>query len=130
MVCAMRRLTHFIVLAAFIFSCGGQWYALQCIAWVKMISDYSQMVPLTEAVSMTFSGQYPCAICKALAEKPTPDNDKSLAFEKYEKKQIASSVVVPSIFPQVVSISYLDQSVFLCTRNDAPPIPPPRAALI
>src|SRR5476649_2915270 len=82
----MRRLTHLFVLAAFIFSCGGQWYALQCVAWVKMIHDYSQMVPFTEAVSMTFSGKYPCAICQAIAEKKQSENNKVCSIEKYEKK--------------------------------------------
>ena len=53
----MRRLTHLIVLAAFIFSCGGHWYLLQGIAWIKMIRDYSQFVPVNEAVSMTLSGK-------------------------------------------------------------------------
>src|SRR5271155_1916960 len=94
MVCAMRRLTHFIVLAAFIFSCGGQWYALQCIAWVKMISDYSQMVPLSQAVSMTFSGQYPCAICKALAEKKNSENQKLLDVDKHAPKFFAPAAAL------------------------------------
>ena len=65
----MKRLTHLIVLAAFIFSCGGHWYLLQGIAWVKMVQDYAQFVPVAEAVSMTLSGKYPCAICQAIAGK-------------------------------------------------------------
>jgi hypothetical protein len=65
----MRRLTHLLVLAAFIFSCGGQWAAFQAIAWANMIREYSEMVPLTQAVQMTFSGRYPCAICKAIAQE-------------------------------------------------------------
>jgi hypothetical protein len=82
----MRRLTHVIVLVAFILSCGGQWAFFQCIAWANMIREYSEMVPLAQAVQMTFSGQYPCPICKAIAEKKSSEQQKSLALDKYEKK--------------------------------------------
>lgn len=124
----MRRLTHLVVLVAFVFSCGGQWYALQCVAWIKMIHDYSQMVPFTEAVSMTFSGQYPCAICKAIAEKQAADNDKIFNAEKFAKKLVASvSIFVP--LPHVAAFSYSAYRNFLRFRSDTPPTPPPRLAL-
>jgi len=124
----MRRLTHLIVLAAFVFSCGGQWYALQCVAWVKMLHDYSQMVPFTEAVSMTFSGQYPCAICKAIAEKKQAENDKVFSLEKYDKKFLATAaVVLPR--PDVASFVYPGYLSSLQARSEPPPTPPPRLAL-
>ena len=124
----MRRLTHVIVLAAFVFSCGGQWYALQCVAWVKMMHDYAQIVPFTEAVSMTFSGQYPCEICKALAEKKQSENDKICAFEKYEKTFFAPVTVAPGR-PTAVLFQYGDYLISLQTRSEPPPTPPPRLAL-
>jgi hypothetical protein len=124
----MRRLTHLVVLAAFIFSCGGQWYALQCVAWINMIHDYSQMVPFTEAVSMTFSGKYPCAICKALAEKKQSENEKIASVEKYAKKFFAP-VVDDVAAPSVAAIHYPDFLNALQTRAEAPPSPPPRVAL-
>jgi hypothetical protein len=124
----MRRLTHAIVLAAFVFSCGGQWYALQAVAWIKMIHDYSQMVPFTKAVSMTFSGQYPCAICKAIAEKKSSEQQKALTLEKYEKKfmpPLALTLVPPSVAP----IFFNDSESRLQSRSESPPTPPPRPAL-
>ena len=124
----MRRLTHFIVLAAFVFSCGGQWYALQCVAWVKMLHDYSQMVPFTEAVSMTFSGQYPCAICKAITEKKQGEDNKILSLNKYDKK-FFPPVAIEVARPQS---SFLHFSVCLNSlqfRSEPPPTPPPRLAL-
>jgi len=124
----MRRLTYLIVLAAFVFSCGGQWYALQCVAWIKMLHDYSQMVPFTEAVGMTFSGQYPCAICKAIAEKKQQENDKICTVDKYEKKFVSSvAVAVPR--PQASTFQYADYRNFLRTRTEPPPTPPPRLAV-
>jgi len=124
----MRRLTHLVVLAAFIFSCGGQWYALQCVAWINMIHDYSQMVPFTEAVGMTFSGKYPCAMCKALAEKKQQQNDKIASVDKDAKKFFARATdEVES--PLATALHYPDFRNALQTRAEAPPSPPPRSAL-
>jgi len=124
----MRRLTHLIVLAAFVFSCGGQWYALQCVAWVKMLDDYSQMVPFTEAVSMTFSGHYPCAICKALAEKKQADNEKICSLGKYDKKYFPPlAVAVPA--PVGIALEHPAYFAFLPGRSEPPPTPPPRLAV-
>jgi hypothetical protein len=124
----MRRLTHIIVLAAFVFSCGGQWYALQCVAWVNMLHDYAQLVPLSEAVSMTFSGQYPCEICKVIAEKKSSEQQKSLAFGKYQKEflpPIAIAILPPSDSP----FQYRTRVTFFQSRTETPPTPPPRRVL-
>jgi hypothetical protein len=124
----MRRLTHIIVLAAFVFSCGGQWYVLQCVAWIKMMHDYAQMVPFTEAVGMTFSGQYPCAICKALAEKKQSENNKICSLEKYEKK-FFPPVAVALARPDAIPLQYPVYLSSLQTRAEPPPTPPPRQVL-
>ncbi len=125
----MRRLTHLFVLAAFLFSSGGQWYALQCVAWVKMIHDYAQVVPLTEAVSMTFSGHYPCEICRAIAEKKADeDRAKVSSLQKYDTKFLSSvRIVVAS--PSASPLRYVILFEHLLTRSEPPPTPPPRQAL-
>ena len=126
----MRRLTHIIVLAAFIFSCGGQWYALQCVAWVKMIHDYSQMVPFTEAIGMTFSGQYPCAICKAIADNKQVENDKNSVRARKIREEILSAPIAVALAnrPNAASFQYADYLtlLFRAARNLLP-TPPPRS---
>jgi len=124
----MRRLTHLIVLAAFVFSCGGQWYVLQGIAWIKMIHDYSQVTSLGEAVSMTFSGKYPCEICKAIAEKKQAANDKLCSIEKHEKKFFAPVTATISR-PPSGAIFHASHLSHLETRTEPPPTPPPRFVL-
>jgi hypothetical protein len=124
----MRRLTHIIVLAAFALSCGGQWYALQCVAWVKMLHDYSQMVPFAEAVSMTFSGHHPCEICKALAEKKQAENVKLCSLGKYDKKFLPPlAVAVPA--PLSTPLIHAGYFSLLQGRSEPPPTPPPRQAV-
>jgi hypothetical protein len=123
----MRRLTHLVVLLAFVFSCGGQWAAIQCLAWANMVREYSQVVPLTEAVKMTFSGDYPCSICKALAEKRSTDQQKALALEKYDKKFV--SLAALSVAPPSSAVRrYPVFLTVLFSRLDTPPVPPPRSA--
>ena len=125
----MRRLTHLIVLAAFLFSCGGQWYLFQGIAWAKMIADYSQFVPMSQAIQMTFSGQYPCPICKAIAEKKAQsDKEQMLTLDKAQKKFFSPAFVSMTI-PVPVSFFYPSHySASLSVRAEAPPTPPPRLA--
>ena len=124
----MRRLTLCVVFAAFAFSCGGQWYALQCVAWVKMLHEYAQVVPLGEAVSMTFSGQYPCEICKAIAEKKQSENAKICSLEKFDKK-FFPPVAVALARPNTTACQYPGYLNSLQTRTEPPPTPPPRLAL-
>jgi hypothetical protein len=77
---------------------------------------------------MTFSGDYPCSICKALAEKRSTEQQKSLALEKYDKKFVTLATV--SLAPPASAVRrYPVLSSALSFRLDAPPVPPPRPVL-
>lgn len=125
----MRRLSHLVVLAAFLFSCGGHWYVLQGIAWVNMIRDYSQFVPVAEAVRMTLSGQYPCSLCKAIAEKKQAENEKACALEKYDKKFFPPDAGVITCAAEGEDQEHAVGSARFPSRPEAPPVPPPRRGL-
>lgn len=122
----MRRLTFLVVLVAFIFSSGGQWTALQCVAWANMVREYSEVVPFGQALEMTLSGKYPCAMCKAIAEKKQSENNKAAGLFKDEKKifspAFALSARSMTINPQVF---FLREKAFQ-TWCETPPVPPPR----
>jgi hypothetical protein len=125
----VRRLTHLVVLVAFLFSCGGQWYVLQCVAWARMIRQYSAMVPLRQAVEMTFSGRYPCALCKAIAEKKSTEQQKVLCLEKCTKKFVLPiQTAAPRPPGTAVVYFYLDKPLLF--RSVAPSVPPPRTSLL
>lgn len=118
----------FVVLVAFAFSCGGQWAVLQGIAWANMIREYSEVVPLGEAVKMTFSGQYPCAMCKAIAEKKDSENNKAVALFQHEKKIACDDLRFPGRVATISELTFLVTEESLRTRVEAPPTPPPRSA--
>ena len=100
---------------------------LQAIAWGNMVREYSTEVPFTQAVEMTLSGRYPCAICKAIAEKQNSENAKLATLEKHEKIFMARYRIkarVSLTSPQL----FIELSYSWHTRSDAPPVPPPRCA--
>ncbi len=68
--------------ALFLFACClplaiGPLNLLQVLAWGNMLQDYAQERSLSEAAEMTFSGEYPCEMCRKIAEarqkKTSPD---------------------------------------------------------
>jgi len=124
----MRRFTFLVVLVAFIFSCGGQWAVLQGVAWANMIREYSEMAPFTQAVQMTFSGQYPCPICKAIAEKKQEENTKLAVTFSHEKKLFSPGLAVAARSTTFSPQTFVVREQFLQTRSEAPPTPPPRIA--
>jgi hypothetical protein len=124
----MRRLTHLVVLVAFIFSCGGEWAVIQCLAWGNMIRQYSEMVPVSRAIEMTFSGQYPCPICKALAEKKNTEQQKLLEIDKKPVKFLSIALASRvTFFPS--PCAWEDAAQEATQRPLQPPSPPPRTII-
>jgi hypothetical protein len=124
----MRRFTLLVVLVAFTFSCGGQWPVLQCVAWANMIREYSEMVPFAQAVQMTFSGQYPCALCKAIVEKKQEEDTKLAATFKYEKKFFSPGLAVEARSATLSPQTFVIREPIFQNWSEAPPTPPPRFA--
>jgi hypothetical protein len=93
-----------------------------------MIREYSQVVPLGEAVKMTLSGKYPCAMCKAIAEKKNSDDSQMLAKAKHDKSILAPGCALRSHEISPASVTYFSREAFFQTRTEAPPTPPPRLA--
>jgi hypothetical protein len=124
-----RRVALVCVLFAFLLNCGGHWYVLQGVAWVNMIRDYSQMVPLAQAVAMTISGKYPCPMCKAIAEERQTENAKFCSFSK-ELKKISACDDVRVLEPTARPVTYFEALAEPRFRNDSPITPPPRLAVL
>lgn len=87
------------------------------------------MVPVEQAVQMTLSGQYPCAICKAIAKKKSSDQQKALVLKKHDKKFL-THIIVNSVCLNCSPVIYFETTQSLHFRNDSPSVPPPRSTLI
>lgn len=93
-----RRLgTLFAAIALFTVA-GGHWAVLQSVAWAQMLRDYSVGASLTAAVEKTFSGKFPCGMCRKIAEAKKDEAQKRPALLS-EKKSSDFLAATPAALP-------------------------------
>jgi hypothetical protein len=120
---------HRVILSFMLAACiGGQWMALQGVAWIGMAVTYSlQEKSITEGLSKTFDGEHPCPLC--VAAKKGMDEDQSPANNPQKAKSATEMMTVSQlrIFPPTPERS----GVTNCSQKphdwQEPPLaPPPR----
>jgi hypothetical protein len=72
----MRTTIKTTAVLMLVLSLGLHWALLQTIAWTGMVISYSRDNPFREAVSMTFDGQHPCALCHVVKEGRAAEQDQ------------------------------------------------------
>jgi hypothetical protein len=123
-----RAAARWIVVIALIFSVGAHWAFIQSVAWLGMTVSYAQKAPLVEALTKTFDGQHPCEICKFVQE-----GQKKAEHEKeFHKLDLRLDLVFhgQQTFlncPCLVPLELLGVAIWT-SRNDSPPLPPPRVS--
>lgn len=123
----LRKLGLPLMCLAMFSIAGGHLAVLQGVAWAGMFWSYSRDASFTEAAEKTFSGEYPCSMCKKVA-KARQQEEKAPAALKVDKKAETflfvetGSVCLPECrdfsFPPIVAERFW-------TRAEAPPIPVP-----
>ena len=125
---AFIRFGQVLMIAALLAASGGHWVALQSVAWGTMLVDYGRTSRFCEAVSKTFDGNHPCALCKSI--------EKSRAAEKKTGAQVVPDKL--DLFWQQDAriapplLSFRDHLPFRCAvecRAHLPLLQPPRALL-
>jgi hypothetical protein len=109
---------------------GGHWAMLQGIAWTSMVRDFSKSGTLSQAVSKTFNGKHPCAMCKKIASAKSHE-EKAPASLKVDKKSEVFVAASSSALPIPVARPYVygpAPFVSMPERFFAPPVPVPIAA--
>jgi len=121
----LRKLSHWLVVSALVFSIGAHWAVLQSVAWIGMAVSYAQHSSLSEALVKTFDGRHPCKLCKAVAEgkrseqKQTPQKP----INKLDLFCFHSAVAVKGPNPSRVTT---DCAGAILAPSEPPPSPPPR----
>lgn len=134
----MKTLRNIFLLLGCLHLAVGSLNCLQFVAWAKMLHDYSGERSLTEAADMTFSGEFPCSMCRTIAvakfeeaenqKTPhrVPDEDRSLLrpdFQPLAKIPLPRvdhwqlSSASPSAGQELMHASSIEAAV---------PTPPPR----
>lgn len=126
----LGRLGHLIVVAALLAAIGGHWAILQSVAWATMLADNLQTASVSEAVSKTFDGEHPCALCKRIAEGKKSEKKSDAPDLKVKKLEFATErvtflFVAPAEFRLLPELIASSNSFSL-----VPPVPPPRCAAV
>jgi hypothetical protein len=121
-----RRLRLGIVLLVCL-SLGVHRGVIQGIAWTQMLVHYASETTLLGAVEMTFDGEHPCPLCKAVqkdreAEGKQPQQSPQAASKLHAVLVNITTLTAPSA--DVFTFRMPRQSAV--QRCQAPETPPPR----
>lgn len=126
-----RTLSTTALLLAWLCANGAVWNVVQVVAWAKMFHDYSQVMPVAEALQLTFDGSAPCDMCH-LAQGAQDTARSSLPSEAAlgggtEKiLLIADWTPAPTLVaPEIVWPGLVAEAGLI--RSESVPVPPPRA---
>lgn len=124
----------FLVLWSCLQLCLGVDGVLQVVAWSRMLMDYSSEEGLARGMAMTFDGQHPCKLCKAIAksqkERDAPGQPKDSplldpAFKSFLSPAITAAPIPRSIDFLATGFAPVRESGSI--HGERPPLRPPRA---
>ncbi len=122
----VTRLSKLCLIVVLVTITGANWALLQTVAWTSMLADNLRTWSLAESVTRTFDGDYPCPLCRAIAEAKKSEKKTAVltSSQKMEFPPLAEglALIQPSHsfhFPQIDSFAGLPRQ--------KPPFPPPRS---
>ncbi|MGI8431762.1 MAG: hypothetical protein ACR2MW_05650 [Chthoniobacterales bacterium] len=121
----MKSIGRTLIIVALCLSLGGQWVALQSVAWATMLVSNSRHAPLGVAAAQTFDGAHPCGLCHAVTEGRKSEK-KSASLPAVVKLDLIYPDRVVVLTPAATRYDYARFSVTVPKRFLAPRVPPPR----
>ncbi len=110
------------------FTLGGQWAALQSVAWTGMFINFVQTAPVGEALKMTFDGEHPCSVCHLVREgRKSQESDRELQSSSQIKLLPLPVFELALSHPEPPPPAFATDTLHT-TGNPPPPKPPPRRA--
>ncbi len=128
----LRRPRVYLALFLCFIATGAQWDLVQTFAWGRMVATYAKSMPLTKAVSKTFSGEM-CGLCTLVASTEKQDRNQSTVPEvKSETKMLLFFQDAPNTSVNVpIAVTWIPSDPVTTTvGRAAPPVPPPRVAAV
>ena len=123
----LLRLGKWLVVLSLVLMIGGHWALLQSAAWIRMAAKFSEKDTVSVALEKTFSGKYPCKLCKIVkAGKATEHQQDLQKLEaKFEFTLVSGTC---GLFPPRPFRHFTPETEHVDARVDAPRPPPPRLA--
>jgi len=125
-VALLQRVHKLLVVSLLIAVVGAHWAVLQSVAWVGMLFRYSDHATISQAWTKTFSGKYPCRLCKLVKEgRKSEQKQETLKFDtKFEFTFIAGAAW---FYPPRPRQQCTARDEYAALRDESPPLPPPRS---
>ena len=126
-----RHVSAACLILAWLFANGAVWNVVQVAGWVKMIHDYSQVMPAAVALERTFDGSAPCVFCHISQKAQDAARDqmpREAALGGGMEKILLLAENVPAVVlvaPDFMWPGIVDDAGLI--RTDSVPVPPPRA---
>ena len=125
-----RKFSLLCLVFAWICANGVVWNAVQVVGWATMLRDYARVMPLAQAISVTFSGDAPCGYCQLAEAGKQADReqpaDTALGASAEKILLLAETAPAPVLVPPSVDWPGVANAAGL-RRTDPVPLPPPRA---
>lgn len=124
----LRRLGTLLACLAMFSIAGGHWAVLQSVAWAGMLQDYSRADGFAAAVEKTFSGDYPCALCRKIDEQKKKETPALAKLEQKSEPFLAPRPAAALFPPPPTYFLSLPAALRPSSVAFAPPQPIPRRA--
>ncbi|MEI9893073.1 MAG: hypothetical protein WDN28_03960 [Chthoniobacter sp.] len=108
---------------------GGHWMALQSLAWTRMLMSYSRNTSLLEAVTKTFDGRHPCALCKEIVKAKSREPQSTRAMEVENQAAFVMPAQTALVRKEGISWKLEIAEWHGKVRAEQPTAPPPRGAV-
>jgi hypothetical protein len=109
-----------------IFGLGWHWALLQTVAWSGMLIRYSRVETFQSALSKTFDGKHPCALCKVVQQGRSEEQNQDPQTPQTSKLDFAI-LPVSGIDPAPLDFPRIEPAVQIAERRvESPPKPRPR----
>ena len=120
------RLAIAVAFLALFLLAGGHWAILQTGAWTGMIVAYTKDGNVSTAISRTFDGKHPCALCCAVRDGRKQEEKKAPGLQWELKKDF---IIRSFLFEVVRDFGWGEYRRYdrdLVSITLEPLIPPPR----
>lgn len=126
-----KRVQISCMLALCILGCGAQWDLLQLFAWGRMFAEHAQSMSVTAAVRKTFDGEM-CPLCRFVASaKQQQARTPAPAVKGDTKLQLFFHAPAVVVVEKPVCLGWREAgSAAWISADLAPPVPPPRQAVL
>ena len=120
------RITKPIIVLTLTLSLGLHWAFLQSVAWVGMVVTYSRDSSISSALDKTFDGKHLCKLCRAVQEGKKSERRQDSQNTAFKIELFCAESASVELFADN-SLPTSRRTIKFSTRDDSPPVPPPRS---